>query len=140
MCHEFLQQGLVCCVTRAQADIGFDHFARNRIRNADGGSFGHGRVGEEVDPFMDEALARIQAQYELLFYGVDLKQHGRADYDQMLANVADLPPDERRRLMLAGLNELVASIQLGVRQTLGAQEIAVVSGIIKEAYRKLGVG
>ena len=72
-------------------------------------SFLHGRVGEEVDPFMDEALARITPQYELLFYGVDLKQYGRADYDQMLANVADLPPDERRRLMLAGLNELVAS-------------------------------
>jgi hypothetical protein len=103
-------------------------------------SFLHGRVGEGVDPFMDEALERIAGQYELLFYGVDLKQYGRADYDQLLANVADLPPDERRRLMLAGLNELVASIQLGVRQRLGAQEIAVVSGIIKEAYRKLGVG
>jgi Domain of unknown function (DUF4388) len=103
-------------------------------------SFLRGRVGEGVDPFMDEALERIAGQYELLFYGVDLKQYGRADYDQLLANVADLPPDERRRLMLAGLNELVASIQLGVRQQLGAQEIAVVSGIIKEAYRKLGVG
>jgi Domain of unknown function (DUF4388) len=103
-------------------------------------SFLHGRVGEEVDPFMDEALERIAGQYELLFYGVDLKQYGRADFDQLLANVADLPPDERRRLMLAGLNELVTSIQLGVRQRLGPQEIAVVSGIIKEAYRKLGVG
>jgi hypothetical protein len=103
-------------------------------------SFLHGRVGEGVDAFMDEALVRIAGQYELLFYGVDLKQYGRADYDQLLANVADLPPDERRRLMLAGLNELVASIQLGVRERLGAQEIAVVSGIIKEAYRKLGVG
>jgi hypothetical protein len=103
-------------------------------------SFLHGRVGEGVDAFMDQALERIAGQYELLFYGVDLKQYGRADYDQLLANVADLPPDERRRLILAGLNELVASIQLGVRQRLGAQEIAVVSGIIKEAYRKLGVG
>ncbi len=103
-------------------------------------SFLHGRVGEEVDAFMDQALERIAGQYELLFYGVDLKQYGRADYDELLANVADLPPDERRRLMLAGLNELVASIQLGVRQRLGTQEIAVVSGIIKEAYRKLGVG
>jgi hypothetical protein len=102
-------------------------------------SFLEGRFGDEVDAFMDETLARIAGQYELLFYGVDLKQYGRADYDQMLANVADLPPDERRRLMLAGLNELVASIQLGVRERLGAQEIAVVSGIIKEAYRKLGV-
>jgi hypothetical protein len=102
--------------------------------------FLHGRLGEEADAFMDEALVRIAGQYELLFYGVDLKQYGRADYDQLLANVADLPPDERRRLMLAGLNELVASIQLGVRQRLGSQEIAVVSGIIKEAYRKLGVG
>jgi hypothetical protein len=99
-----------------------------------------GRLGGDgADAFMDEALVRIAGQYELLFYGVDLKQYGRADYDQMLANVADLPPDERRRLMLAGLNELVASIQLGVRQALGAQEIAVVSGIIKEAYRKFGV-
>jgi len=103
-------------------------------------SFLHGRHGAEVDPFMDEALERISGQYELLFYGVDLKQYGRADYDQMLANVADLPADERRRLMLAGLNELVASIQLGVRERHGAQEIAVVSGIIKEAYRKLGEG
>jgi hypothetical protein len=103
-------------------------------------AFLHGRVGEQVDAFMDEALARIAGQYELLFYGVDLKQYGRADYDQMLANVADLPADERRRLMLAGLNELVTAIQLGVRERLGAQEIAVVSGIIKDAYRKLGVG
>jgi hypothetical protein len=103
-------------------------------------SFLQGRVGAEVDAFMDEALARIAGQYEALFYGVDLKQYGRADYDQLLANVADLPPDERRRLMLEGLNELVTSIQLGVRQKLGAQEIAVVSGIIKEAYRRLGVG
>ena len=103
-------------------------------------SFVQGRVGEDVDVFMDEALARIAGQYELLFYGVDLKQYGRADYEQLLANVADLPADERRRLMLAGLNELVTSIQLGVRQRLGAQENAVVSGIIKEAYRKLGVG
>jgi hypothetical protein len=103
-------------------------------------SFLHGRVGDEVDAFMDEALERIAGQYELLFYGADLKQYGRADYDVLLANVADLPPDERRRLMLAGLNELVASIQLGVRQRLGTQEIAVVSGIIKDAYRRLGVG
>jgi hypothetical protein len=103
-------------------------------------SFLQGRVGNDVDAFMDEALARIAGQYELLFYGIDLKQYGRADYDQLLANVADLPPEERRRLMLAGLNELVTSIQLGVRERLGTQEIAVVSGIIKEAYRRLGVG
>jgi hypothetical protein len=103
-------------------------------------SFVHGRVGEGVDALMDEALSRVAGQYELLFYGVDLKPYGRADYDQMLANVADLPADERRRLMLAGLNELVAAIQLGVRERLGVQEIAVVSGIIKEAYRRLGVG
>jgi hypothetical protein len=101
--------------------------------------FLQGRTGEGADAMMDEALANVTGQYELLFYGIDLKQYGRADYDQMLANVADLPPDERRRLMLAGFNELVASIQLAVRQRLGPQEIAVVSGIIKDAYRRLGV-
>jgi len=101
--------------------------------------FLQGRVGGEVDAFMDKALDRVKVQYEALFYGVDLKQYGRADYDQLLANVADLLPNERRRLMLAGLNELVASIQLGVKERHGAQEEAVVSGIIKEAYRRLGV-
>ena len=101
--------------------------------------FFKGRVGDDADAFMEEALARVEVQYESLFYGVDLKQYGRADYDQLLANVADLPPAERRRLMLAGLNELVASIQLGVKEHHGTQEEAVVSGIIKEAYRRLGV-
>ena len=101
--------------------------------------FLQGRVGDEANAFMEEAMARVEVQYESLFYGVDLKQYGRADYDQLLANVADLPPAERRRLMLAGLNELVASIQLGVKERHGAQEEAVVSGIIKDAYRRLGV-
>jgi hypothetical protein len=103
-------------------------------------SFLQGRAGQDADALMDEALAQIAGQYEALFYGVDLKQYGRADYDQLLANVAELPAPERRRLMLAGLNELVTSIQLSVRQRLGTQEIAVVSGIIKDAYRRLGVG
>jgi hypothetical protein len=101
--------------------------------------FLQGRVGGEVDAFMEEALGRVAAQYGSLFYGIDLKQYGRADYDQLLSNVADLPPGERRRLMLAGLNELVAAMQLGVKEHHGAQEEAVVSGIIKEAYRRLGV-
>ncbi|MCG6922621.1 MAG: DUF4388 domain-containing protein [Acidobacteria bacterium] len=101
--------------------------------------FLQGRVGDEVDAFMEEALGRVTGQYGSLFYGVDLKQYGRADYDQLLANVADLPAAERRQLILAGLNELVAAIQLGVKEHHGAQEEAVVSGIIKEAYRRLGV-
>ena len=100
--------------------------------------FLQGRVGTEVDAFMDEALSRVGGQFGSLFYGVDLKQYGRADYDQLLANVADLPAAERRRLILAGLNELVAAIQLGVKEHNGAEEEAVVSGIIKEAYRRLG--
>jgi hypothetical protein len=103
-------------------------------------SFLRGRGGDEdVDAFMGEALSRASGRFETLFDGVDLKQYGRADYDQMLANVAHLPPDERRTLILAGINELVVAIQLGVRERHGAQEEAVVSGIIKEGYRKLGV-
>jgi hypothetical protein len=101
--------------------------------------FLQGRVGGEVDAFMEEALGRVSTQYGSLFYGVDLKQYGRADYDQLLANVAELPAAERRRLIIAGLNELVAAIQLGVKEHHGTQEEAVVSGIIKEAYRRLGV-
>ena len=101
-------------------------------------SFLRGRLGEKVDEFMDAALEDVSRQYGTLFDGVDLKQYGRADFEQMLANVADLPPEQRKSLMVAGLNELVFVIQLAVRTRYGRQEEAVVSGIIKEGFRKLG--
>lgn len=101
--------------------------------------FLRGRVGEDVNVFMDEALEQVCRQFGALFDGVDLKDYGRADYEQMLANVADLPAEQRRRLMVSALNELVFVIQLSVRQKYGVEEQAVVSGIIKDGFRKLGV-
>jgi hypothetical protein len=102
-------------------------------------SFLEGRLGGGVDEFMDAALEQVGRQYGQLFAGVDLRGYGRADFEQMLANVADLPAEQRKSLMVAGLNELVFVIQLSVRTRYGAQEAAVVSGIIKEGFRKLGV-
>jgi hypothetical protein len=102
-------------------------------------AFLKGRIGDQVDPFMDGALEEVSRQYGTLFGGVDLKQYGRADFEQMLANIADLPPAQRKSLMVAGLNELVFVIQLSVRTQRGAQEEAVVSGIIKDGFRRLGV-
>jgi hypothetical protein len=101
-------------------------------------AFLKGRIGDQVDPFMDGALDEVSRQYGALFGGVDLKHYGRADFEQMLANVADLPPDQRKSLMVAGLNELVFVIQLSVRTQRGAQEEAVVSGIIKDGFKRLG--
>jgi len=102
-------------------------------------TFLRGRLGENVDEFMDAALEQVSRQYGTLFAGIDLKDYGRADYDQMLANVADLPADQRKRLMVAGLNELVFVIQLAVRTRFRGQEESVISGIIKEGVRRLGV-
>ena len=99
-----------------------------------------GRNGDEVDDYMAAALEKVASRYEALFYGVDLRQYGRADYDQMLANVADLPADDRKDLMTDGLRELVAAIQSLVREHQGVEESAVVTGIIKDGYRRLGVG
>lgn len=102
-------------------------------------AFIRGRVGDQVDAFMEDALEQVSRQYGSLFDGVDLKQYGRADFEQMLANVADLPPDQRRSLMVTGLNELVYVIQFAIRSKYGKQEEAVVSGIIKDGFRKLGM-
>jgi hypothetical protein len=96
-----------------------------------------GRVGEDVDNFMELCQEEVSRQYGALFAGADLKHYGRADFEQMLANVAELPAEQRKSLMLAGLNELVFVMQLNVRTRYGAQEEAVVSGIIKEGFRKL---
>ena len=100
--------------------------------------FLRGRLGDKVDGFMDGCLEEVSRQYGALFDGVDLKQYGRADFEQMLANVADLPPEQRKSLMVSALNELVYVIQLAVRTRHGAQEEAVISGIIKDGLRKLG--
>jgi len=103
-------------------------------------AFLQGRLGDHVDEFMDFVMGDVSRQFGVLFDGVDLKQYGRADFEQMLANVADLPAEQRKSLMVSGLNELVFVIQLAVRTRYGAQEEAVVSGIIKEGFRRLGMG
>ena len=100
--------------------------------------FLRGRLGDGVDVFMDMCLEEVSRQYGALFDGVDLKTYGRADYEQMLANVADQPPEQRKSLMIAALNELVFVIQLAVRTRHGVQEEAVVSGIIKDGLRRMG--
>jgi hypothetical protein len=100
--------------------------------------FLRGRLGEGVDGFMETCMEEVSRQYGALFDGVDLKTYGRADYEQMLANLADLPPEQRKSLMVAALNELVFVIQLAVRTRRGAQEEAVISGIIKDGLRRLG--
>jgi hypothetical protein len=102
-------------------------------------AFLEGRLAATVDEFMDAALEQVSRQYGKLFDGVDMRAYGRVDYEQMLANVADLPAEQRKSLMVSGLNELVFVIQLAVRTRYGAQEAAVISGIIKEGFGKLGV-
>jgi hypothetical protein len=97
-----------------------------------------GRLGDDVDAFMDGVTEAISRQYAMLFEGVDLKLYGRADFEQMLANVADLPAEQRKAVMVSALNELVYVIQLEVRQSHGAEEEAVVAGIVKDGLRKIG--
>jgi hypothetical protein len=101
-------------------------------------AFLRGRMGDEVDPLLERALGSASSRYEALFYDVDLRQYGRADYDQLLANVADLPAAERRALIVAGLKDLLAAVKVAVRQERGAEEEAVVSGIIKDGLRRIG--
>jgi uncharacterized protein YggL (DUF469 family) len=101
-------------------------------------SFLKGRLGDDVDEFMDEVHEEVSRQYGTLFVGVDLKNYGRADFEQLLANIADLPAVQRKKLIVAGLNELVFVIQLSVRTRYGVQEETVVSGIIKEGFRRIG--
>ncbi len=103
-------------------------------------TFLRGRHGEEADRFMQAALDDVSRTYGALFGGVDLSQYGRADFEQMLANVADLPPEQRRSLIVAALNELVLAIQLAARERHAAQEEAVISGIIKDGLRRVGAG
>lgn len=101
-------------------------------------SFLKGRMNDGVDGFMGRALEDVSRQYGQLFDGVDLRTYGRADYETMLANVADLPAEQRRSLMVSALNELVFVMQLAVRTERGKEEEVVVSGIIKDGFNRIG--
>lgn len=101
-------------------------------------NFLKGRLGDGADAFMGRALDEVSRQYGRLFDGVDLRTYGRADFETMLANVADLPADQRRSLMVSGLSELVFVMQLAVRTERGKEEEAVVSGLIKDGLKKIG--
>lgn len=101
-------------------------------------SFLKGRMNDGVDGFMGRALDDVSRQYGQLFDGVDLRTYGRADYETMLANVADLPAEQRRSLMVSALNELVFVMQLAVRTERGKEEEVVVSGIIKDGFSRIG--
>ena len=96
------------------------------------------RMGDDVDPFMDRVLDELSRQYGALFEGADLKYHGRVDFEQLVTNVAVLPADQRKSLVLTGLSELVFVLQLTVRSERGVEEAAAVSVIIKEGFEKLG--
>jgi hypothetical protein len=100
--------------------------------------FLQGRLGGGADDFMTSALEEVSRQYGTLFDGVDLRHYGRADFEQMLTNVAAPPAEQRKSLMVSGLNELVFVIQLAVRTRMGRQEEAVISGIIKDGLRRMG--
>jgi hypothetical protein len=100
--------------------------------------FLRGRLRDGVEEFMEAAMEQVSRQYGMLFQGVDLKQYGRADFEQMLANIADLPAEQRKSLMVEGLNELVFVIQLAVRTRYGKEEETVVSGLIKDGLKRLG--
>jgi hypothetical protein len=101
-------------------------------------SFLRGRMGDDVERLLARALGSASSRYQSLFYEVDLRQYGRADYDQMLANVADLPAAERQALIVAGLKDLLAAVKAGVRGERGPEEEAVVSGIINDGLRRIG--
>ena len=80
-----------------------------------------------VDEFMDAAMEEVNAPVRRAVRRASTcKQYGRADFEQMLANVADLPADQRKAVMVSALNELMYVMQLQVRTRYGKQEEAVV--------------
>ena len=91
-------------------------------------SFLQGRNGDEVDDFMDEALEQVAARYERSSTASTSSSTGAPTTTRCSRTWPICRPTSGRTLMMAGLNELVAAIQLGVRERQGAQEIAVVLG------------
>ena len=62
--------------------------------------------GEAALEFSSGVMADVTTQFPLLFESVELGTAGRVDFDQLLQNLGDKPPEAKRAVLGDGLNEL----------------------------------
>jgi hypothetical protein len=92
------------------------------------------RPGPGADAFFDDALREIAPSFGRLFENISLQKSGRIEGDTICENLKDESVENRKMQVANGLSELVYATQYLIRQNYGAQDEAVVSGMIRGSF------
>ena len=110
-----------------------EHYNRNFGTVA---SYLQGRLGDKAGDFADRIVAAVSEQHAMLFEGIDLSSASRVDFDQLLANLGELPHETKKSTLVDGLNELTYGLLLEIGQQFGKEEQDKISAMIQRQSQR----
>jgi hypothetical protein len=81
-------------------------------------------VGPIAENVLEKYVGGLRDSRKDVFTGVKLQKDGTLDASVLERNLNRFPEDERRNLLVDGLNELLYAELLAVKRTLGAEHEA----------------
>lgn len=85
-------------------------------------SFLQQKMGDKASEFADGTVAQVSQLFPALFEGIELGTAGRVDFDQILANLGDKSHEQRKAVLVEGLNELTYGLLLEIGHKFGKEE------------------
>lgn len=78
-------------------------------------------IGPIAENVLNKYLNDIRAGQDLLFKNVKLRKDGSLDIDAIQKNLSSLRPENRREMLIGGLNEFFYAELLAIKKTLGPE-------------------
>jgi hypothetical protein len=80
------------------------------------------KLGDKAGEFADTTVAQVSELFPQLFEGIELGSAGRVDFDQILANLGDKLHEQKKAVLVEGLNELTYGLLLEIGHKFGQEE------------------
>jgi hypothetical protein len=80
------------------------------------------KLGDKAADFADKTVRQVAELFPQLFEGIELGSAGRVDFDQILANLGDKPHEQKKAVLVEGLNELTYGLLLEIGHQFGQEE------------------
>ncbi len=80
------------------------------------------KLGDKAGEFADTTVGQVSEFFPQLFEGIELGSAGRVDFDQILANLGDKSHEQKKTVLVEGLNELTYGLLLEIGHKFGQEE------------------
>lgn len=87
--------------------------------------FANERLGDVVDHLMDRVVATVSTRHGDALQGVHMRNQGRVEYEQLLANLGNRDAGSRRAEAVAALNSLLRELMALAAREFGIEELGL---------------